>query len=59
MACLEYCDAGTLLEAAHGGAFRPPGSSVLSGAVRPALVPLYMSLLEVREVRVWWRSWVG
>eukprot|EP00198_Chlamydomonas_reinhardtii_P010768 XP_001700105.1 predicted protein [Chlamydomonas reinhardtii] len=47
VACLEYCDAGTLLEAAHGGAFRPPGSSVLSGAVRPALVPLYMSLLEV------------
>ncbi|KAG2434948.1 hypothetical protein HYH02_012144 [Chlamydomonas schloesseri] len=47
VACLEYCDAGTLLEAAHAGAFRPPGSSVLSGAVRPALVPLYMSLLEV------------
>ncbi|GLI60181.1 hypothetical protein VaNZ11_002244 [Volvox africanus] len=47
VACLEYCDAGTLLEAAHAGAFRPAGSSILSGAVRPALVPLYMSLLEV------------
>ncbi|KAG2486635.1 hypothetical protein HYH03_014691 [Edaphochlamys debaryana] len=47
VACLEYCDAGTLLDAAHAGAFRPPGGSALSGAVRPLLVPLYTSLLEV------------
>ncbi|KXZ47663.1 hypothetical protein GPECTOR_33g545 [Gonium pectorale] len=45
--CLEYCDAGTLLAAARAGAFRPPGVSATFGAVRPALVPLYTSLLEI------------
>ncbi|PNW87635.1 hypothetical protein CHLRE_02g141966v5 [Chlamydomonas reinhardtii] len=52
--CFEYCDAGTLLSAAYGGAFRrtrngplPAHTSALAAVVRPLLVPLYTSLLEV------------
>ncbi|GLC41389.1 hypothetical protein PLESTM_001190700 [Pleodorina starrii] len=45
--CFEYCDCGTLLDAAQAGAFRPPGASAFTAIARPALIPLYMSLLEV------------
>ncbi|GIL81313.1 hypothetical protein Vretifemale_10252, partial [Volvox reticuliferus] len=45
--CFEYCDCGTLLDAAHMGAFRRRGASASAAIARPALVPLYMSLLEV------------
>ncbi|KAG2497721.1 hypothetical protein HYH03_004457 [Edaphochlamys debaryana] len=52
--CLEFCDAGTLLTASRGGAFRlppPEGAATPSAAAtplfRPALVPLYTTLLEV------------
>ncbi|GLC39196.1 hypothetical protein PLESTM_000862800 [Pleodorina starrii] len=46
--CLEYCDAGTLLAVARAGAFRQRcASGAADGAVWPALVPLYTSLLEV------------
>ncbi|KAG2424163.1 hypothetical protein HXX76_014696 [Chlamydomonas incerta] len=46
--CLEYCDAGSLASKVRGGAFRQPcASSAEQGAMWPALVPLYTSLLEV------------
>ncbi|KXZ47665.1 hypothetical protein GPECTOR_33g547 [Gonium pectorale] len=45
--CLEYCDAGTLLAAARAGAFRLPGTAAAFATIRPALVPLYTSLLEI------------
>ncbi|KAG2438065.1 hypothetical protein HXX76_005675 [Chlamydomonas incerta] len=46
--CLEYCDAGTLLAASRSGAFRLPcATGPANGAIWPALVPLYTSLLEV------------
>ncbi len=51
MICFEYCDCGTLLEAAYQGAFRPPGASAFSAIAKPALVSLYTSLLEVRGCR--------
>ncbi|KAG2450689.1 hypothetical protein HYH02_004528 [Chlamydomonas schloesseri] len=46
--CMEYCDAGTLLAASRSGAFRLPfATGPANGAIWPALVPLYTSLLEV------------
>ncbi|PNW70197.1 hypothetical protein CHLRE_17g709900v5 [Chlamydomonas reinhardtii] len=46
--CLEYCDVGTLLAASRSGAFRQPcATGPANGAIWPALVPLYTSLLEV------------
>ncbi|PNH01627.1 Serine/threonine-protein kinase phg2 [Tetrabaena socialis] len=45
---LEFCDAGTLLSAAWVGAFRAGFTAGAGeGAIWPALVPLYTSLLEV------------
>ncbi|KAG2493179.1 hypothetical protein HYH03_008600 [Edaphochlamys debaryana] len=45
--CLEYCDGGTLLSAAHRGDFRLPATDPRDGPVWPELVPLLTSLLEV------------
>ena len=44
----QYCDSGSLLDQVRSGAFRQPcASSAEQGAMWPALVPLYTSLLEV------------